>query len=196
MSIRYVIIGAAALLLAGCAGDPTINREAAVSLEPMAKPASLEAERKWTGSDTALEKLVSSEGGMMTWTQVEGPDAGCSWTNDGWFAPASKWSNCNGSGSATAQKEGNIWPLEVGKTESYDVKGQGDGSSWQTTRDCEVKAAVLVTIGEKELPVYEVACEDKWRVRTWYVSPELQQVVRFKNWHRQRGLQTDVTLVL
>lgn len=66
MSIRYVIIGAAALLLAGCAGDPTINREAAVSLEPMAKPASLQAERKWTGSETALEKLVSSEGGMTT----------------------------------------------------------------------------------------------------------------------------------
>src|SRR3546814_7995240 len=49
MSIRCAILSAAAILLAGCAGDPTIDREAAVTLEPMAKPASLPTELAWSG---------------------------------------------------------------------------------------------------------------------------------------------------
>jgi hypothetical protein len=183
-------------MLVGCASEAGINREAAVTLEPMPRPVSLPTELKWTGSDPAVEQLISTANGMATWKQVEGSEAGCTWTNDGWFAPASQWSDCDGSGSATAKKEGDIWPLEVGKTESYEVKGQDGSDSWQTTRTCIVKAAVLVTVGERELPAYEVACEDKWRVRTWYISPELQRAVRYKNWHKQRGLQSDVTLAL
>lgn len=49
MFIRYAFVGLGALVLAGCAGDSTVNREAAVSLEPMARPASLPADLKWSG---------------------------------------------------------------------------------------------------------------------------------------------------
>lgn len=134
---------------------------------------------------------------MATWTQVEGREPGCLWTNDGWFAPSSSWKGCDGpDGTQQAVKSGDIWPLEVGKSESYEVKGQDGKDSWQTTRTCTVKAAVLVTAGEKQLPAYQVVCDDKWQVRTWYVSPEVQQTVRFKRMHKKRGLETDVTLVL
>lgn len=197
MSIRYFILGAAALLLAGCAGDPTIDREAAVSLEPMAKPASLPAEMKWSGMGAGHDKLVSSEGGVVTWTQVEGKEAGCVWVDDGWFGPSTNWKGCAGAdGTQEIVKSGDIWPLEIGKTESYEVKGQDGTDSWQTTQTCTVKAAVLVTVGEKQLPAYEVVCDDSWRTRTYYVSPDLQQTVRFKNYHKRRGMLADVTLVL
>src|SRR3546814_20813480 len=91
MSIRCAILSAAAILLAGCAGDPTIDREAAVTLEPMAKPASLPTELAWSGLGGGSEKLVSMENGVATWTQVEGNEAGCGWVDDGWFAPTRSW---------------------------------------------------------------------------------------------------------
>src|SRR3546814_11859348 len=75
MSIRCAILSAAAILLAGSAGDPTIDREAAVTLEPMAKPASLPTELAWAGLGGGSEKLVSMENGVATWTQVEGNEA-------------------------------------------------------------------------------------------------------------------------
>ncbi|HEY9537885.1 MAG TPA: hypothetical protein VIS03_09860 [Kiloniellaceae bacterium] len=196
MSIRCAILSAAAILLAGCAGDPTIDREAAVTLEPMAKPASLPTELAWSGLGGGSEKLVSMENGVATWTQVEGNEAGCVWVDDGWFAPTSSWKGCtDADGTQEIVKSGDIWPLEIGKTESYKVKGQAGTDNWQSTHTCTVKAAVLVTVGEKQLPAYEVVCDDRWRVRTFYVSPELQRLVRYKNYHKKRGMQTDVSLV-
>lgn len=197
MKARYVVLSVIALALAACAGDPTINREAETMLEPMPKPAAPN-EITWAGTGiNGVQKVLSVDGEMVTWQRTEGENAGCQWTDDGWFAPSSTWSGCRSSdGQQEFTKTGNIWPLEVGKSEVYEVKGQNDSDSWQTTRNCTVKSAVLVTVGEKELPAYEVACEDKWTVQTWYVSPELKMPVRYKNWHKTRGLRSDVTAVL
>ncbi|MEQ9608656.1 MAG: hypothetical protein RLN99_13425 [Kiloniellaceae bacterium] len=197
MNRGYSVLFAAAWLLVGCANDPTIIRDTGTMLEPMPKPASLPQEITWSGKDAGVDKLISAEGDMVTWQQVEGSESGCTWTNDGWFAPTSSWKGCNSSdGTQQAVKTGDIWPLEIGKTETYQVTGKNASDSWQTTRTCEVKSVVLVTVAERDIPAYEVTCEDKWRVQTWYISPELQRVVRYKNWHNRRGLLTDVTLAL
>ena len=94
MNRGYSVLFAAAWLLVGCAGDPTIIRDTGTKLEPMPKPASLPQENTWTGVDGSVEKLVSAEGGMVTWQQVEGSTPGCTWTNDGWFAPSNGWKGC------------------------------------------------------------------------------------------------------
>src|SRR3546814_1016141 len=91
------------------------------------------------------------ENGVATWTQVEGNEAGCVWVDDGWFAPTSSWKGCtDADGTQEIVKSGDIWPLEIGKTESYKVKGQAGTDNWQSTHTCTVKAAVLVTVGEKQ----------------------------------------------
>jgi len=198
MTIRNAVVGISAVVLAGCAGDTGINREAGTMLEPMSKPATVPTEITWAGTGAnGVQKVLSVNGGMVTWQRTEGDHAGCQWTDDGWFAPSSTWSGCRtADGEQEFAKTGSIWPLEVGTSESYDVKGQNSSDSWQTTRNCTVKSAVLVTVGERELPAYEVACEDKWSVQTWYVSPELEMPVRYKNWNKKGGLRTDVTAVL
>src|SRR3546814_3864502 len=85
------------------------------------------------------------ENGVATWTQVEGNEAGCVWVDDGWFAPTSSWKGCtDADGTQEIVKSGDIWPLEIGKTESYKVKGQAGTDNWQSTHTCTVKAAVLV----------------------------------------------------
>lgn len=188
----------AGLLLAACASDPTIDREAAVTLEPMAKPASLPAESTWTGKGAGVIKLVANDGGKVSWAWASGSDEGCSWTDDGWFSPGTQWTNCNGgSGTQQISKEGDIWPLQIGSREVYDVQGKNNNNNtWETTRTCEVEDAVMIAIGERQLAAYEVVCTDSNSVRTWYVSPELQRVVRFRRVRQGRGVLWDITLQL
>jgi hypothetical protein len=201
-TLRLSLSAFCALALAACAGDPSINREAAVELAPMARPQAANLPKEVQGlnkGEAFTQKLIDIKGETITQMISDGAGAGCSWTADGWFAPAVNYSDCGGfTGSQEIQKTGDIWPLEVGKTESYQVNGKSsDGQeTWQTTRNCEVKSAVLVSLEDRQLPTYEVVCTDKWNTRTWYVSPELGQPVKYKRYSNSRGLLDDISLKL
>lgn len=192
-------LASVSLVVAACAGDPLVNREAAVALEPMAKPVSLPQEVSWTGNGAGVDKLVSNDGDKVSWMRVAGDEEGCTWSNDGWFSPTWEWKDCGGSGGdgqQQATKEGNIWPLKIGNKEVYEITGKNEKYEWQVTRTCEVKDAVLLTVAEAQHPTYEVVCSDKYAVRTWYISPELSKVIRYKRVNRKRGVLEDVTAQL
>lgn len=96
---------------------------------------------------------------------------GCTWTRPkGFYAPSIEWANCGGGdGSASVSLSGEIFPLQVGKSWSYEV----DGGNWRTSRDCEVEdtARVNTAIGEND--TFKIVCTDKWNTRTRYYSPKL-----------------------
>ena len=197
---RICILGVAAgsaMLLAACAGDPTVNREAQVELAPMAKPAPTAPLPYMDGDTKVMTELVSLQDDLATYKMIGGKDDGCSYSNKDWFGPSLTYENCGGeSGSQQYTKDGDIWPLAVGKTEKYAVKGSNGKDTWETTRRCEVRSTVAVVIGEKQLPSYEVVCTDKWNTRTWYVSPELGQTVKYKRYSNSRGVVADHVAVL
>ncbi len=198
--IRTLVPAAAGLVLGACAmTDESIDRQADVDLAPMPRPAEPLARSRGTnkGKPEAM-RLLSVDGARLTYAITEGPDQGCEWTGHGWFAPATAWRDCGGStGTQEIVRHGDIWPLRVGSGESYAVSGKdAAGERWQTTRECKVEAAVSVAIGEQRLPVYEVVCRDSWNTRTWYVSPLLQQAVKFRRWHHRRGLESDFVATL
>lgn len=197
---RIIVFAATAgsvALLAACAGDPTLNREAKVELEPMAKPLPVSSLPYMEGDTKVMTELISVQGDLATYKTIGGRDDGCSYVNKDWFGPSVTFENCGGeTGSQEYTKEGDIWPLEVGKTETYAVKGSNGDSTWQTTRKCEVKDTVMVVLGDKQLPTYEVVCTDKWNTRAWYVSPDLGQAIKYKRYKKDGALVADYVSVV
>ena len=111
---------------------------------------------------------------------------GCTWTRPKeFYAPSTEWANCGGrDGTASVSLSGEIFPLQVGKSWSYDV----DGGNWRTARDCEVEdaARVRTVIGENE--TFKIVCTDKWNTRTRYYAPKLGTSV-FLERHRRTKAQ-------
>lgn len=199
-----LISGGVCVVLMACATDESIDRETKVQLEPYSKIAEPTVGKEIHGLNKGkpqTTKVVAVKEGLITLTTTQGPVQGCTWTRgvgEGRFAPASSWKNCRNDSTGTQKftKSGNIWPLAVGKSESYEVTGSDQKNNWQTTRKCEVKAAVQVTVQEKKYPTYEVVCKDDWNVRTWYISPDLQRTVKFKSLHHKRGVDNDWVAIL
>ncbi len=83
---------------------------------------------------------------------------------------------------------GSIWPLQVGATVSYDFKGKNsNGDTWNGTRRCEVKEEARVTVPAGTYDTFYVICEDPFRSRHWYVSPELETAVLYWDRHKRRN---------
>lgn len=191
--VLSLIAGVSFLFLSACATDDSIDYETPLDLAPMAKVAEPSEVRGTNHGKPQLEEMVAKEGSLETWKISGGVLDGCRWTGEGWFSPALNWENCrNGStGSQTVTKSGEIWPLEIGKSVSYDTTGADQKYNWRNTRDCEVTAAVHVKLETQKIPAYEVVCKDKWNTRTWYVSPALKRTIKYKKKHRSRGLDDD-----
>lgn len=196
------VLAGAGLFLAACAVDESIDREASVQLEPMAilpVPGVGEEFHGLQKGEPETTKVVAMDGDTITLTNTEGPDKGCIWTRktgSDRFSPSVSWENCGGTGTQKYTKSGNIWPLTVGNSESYDVTGKDQKNSWNDTRKCEVKAAVMVSLQDKQYPTYEIVCSDNWSIRSWYVSPELQRSIKYKRVHKRRGVVSDWVAVL
>lgn len=191
----FAVAAAASVMVSACAGDPAIQREISVALAPMPKPAAVPADLTLTNRGEPYRvEVVAAEGDRVTRRVAQGRNAGCTYTNDGWFSPNSAFRNCGGSSGTNAfTKTGDIWPLKVGKTESYQIRSS-EGTL--DTRSCVVKAAVVVQLQEWRLPSYEVVCRSTWSTRIWYVSPELELPVRYRLFHNTDGLVDDVEVVL
>lgn len=196
---KLVFFTATAFMLAACASDKSIDKKAMIELPPMPKPATIAPEQHVLNKGSpAFYKVVGQDGEWLTWRVVEGRDPGCEWADDGWFSPSPAWKNCgrDTTGTQAIEKSGNIWPLAVGKSESYKVEGQDTKDTWHTTRTCEVTGTAMVTIAQSQYPTYEVVCQDSWNRRTWYVSPELKTWVKYKKVNKRRGLEDDMVMVM
>lgn len=124
---------------------------------------------------------------------------GCTYTqtNDNTFAPSVKFEGCSGNtGTQTIQsKSGELFPLKVGNTASWQITGQGDGNTWKTTRRCEVMETVSLTVPAGNFDAFNVICRDSWNTRTYFYAPEVGANVAFVRMHKNRGKQADSKLV-
>ncbi len=109
------------------------------------------------------------------------------------FAPDLAWRNCSwGSGSHTiTASKGQALPLKVGSKFQYSFKGKNDtGGAWESTRKCKVKKKYEVSVPMGDFDTFMLVCKDKWRTRTWWVSPEQQFWIAVKNAKNSGGSKT------
>ena len=132
-----------------------------------------------------VERVVRVDGLQATYLNGEG----CQWTRNSWsFAPILSWRNCpsvsDGFQRITAV-EGEIWPLRLGNRISYVWNGYDmSGRTWTGTRSCVVRDEVHVETITGTHKTYMVRCDDPWMQVTWYVSPELREVVMLRIYHK------------
>ena len=131
---------------------------------------------RWTAVDG---KGAQNSGTVLTvdaqYISRESSD-GCKWKlKINSFAPDVAWTDCNGSsGTQTSKRTGDsIFPLQVGKTESWEVSGTDtNGASWKSTRNCKVIGIANVTVPAGNFDTYHVRCEDRFRVREWFLRSD------------------------
>jgi hypothetical protein len=120
-------------------------------------------------------------------------DKGCSWILPREpFAPAAQWNNCgrHASGTQTATLDGEIWPLEVGKSWSYPLTGSNSkGDNWEGVRKCNVAGEAQVTVPAGTFDTFHVICSDEWNENQFYMSPDLKTNVLFQRRSFKRGVE-------
>ena len=151
-------------------------------LAPMEKPVTQVGDT-WNvvrkGEDI-VETAVALEGGVVSFESTDG----CKYKQLDWgFAPSLEWSDCSGWVDGTqkiTKSKGSPWPMQVKTKFEYSFTGEGDGTL-RGKRKCKVKKQVRVKVPAGEYDTFKLECKDKWSKRTWWISPELNQVVAFKN---------------
>ena len=185
-----VLVG---VILAGCQSATTSTSETPVtsSLAPMERPPLNEVASTvvWliNGTNEKTSELVTKTDESTSWKD----DNGCTYTipRTG-FAPVTKFENCEGTtGSQEVELvSGSPWPLSIGNTWSYDVKGNSaQGNTWKGTRRCTAEEETRVTVPMGTYDTFKVVCRDPWRIRTYYVSPEIGQAVIFVRYNPRRN---------
>ena len=189
MNRQFVgFFGLLSFMLVGCAGAPVEEMPVTAVLAPMPQP-KVGVGHTWTGLRNGKPhtyKIVADRGDAWDWVS----SGGCTFTmaKTG-FAPGMKWANCEADdGQQTSTLSGQIWPLVVGKKWSFTFKGTNARGSWNGIRNCEVESAVNIQTALGRTDTYKVVCRDKWNVRTFYVSPEVNEFV-FWEWHRKNKNQ-------
>jgi hypothetical protein len=136
--------------------------------------------------ETATSELVSIEGDLYNFES----STGATWTNyANPILPSPKWSGEDwGVGTQSIEEvEGALFPLEVGNTMSFYVVGKStkwpDG--WKDKRDCEVKAQERISVEAGDFDAFKVVCNDEWRARTYYFSPEVNDIVWYRSVHKK-----------
>ena len=175
-------------VLAGCA--PEVKTEAAsTALEPM-EARRFEVGDRWVyrvGDTEETETINAVDGDIYSGANAT---TGCEYTfHHAGFGPGPTFKNCNGSsGTQEVSRTGSIFPLTVGASESWDVSGKNTkGDTWNTTRSCEVEGTARVTVPAGTFDTYHVVCNDSWRVRERWVSPEIGSSVIRRDLHKRRG---------
>jgi hypothetical protein len=188
LNVTVAVAALTAGLLAACEA-PIETQPASATLAPMPKPPDPKAgdivvgERN--GERTTIE-VVSLDGSVMTATDSRG----CTYKRDlqySMFSPAIAWNaNCSSSAGQVEihSMKGEIWPLQVGKTWSYDADGQ-TSSQWTSDMTCSVKDTAFISVPAGSFDTYHVACSTKWYTKDFYVAPEAEIAVLVQQ--RPRG---------
>ena len=173
------VLGLAALVtLGGCA--PV--------LDPMAEPRRAVGDTEvWrTRTGTLTHTLVAMDGATMSYEIAEN---GCAYTGPkGGLLPWTQWSNCSGmpDGSQTVTViEGQIWPLEIGRTWRYRRTGSDEGGNeWNETALCKVLSQRRSNVGAGTYHTYRTICRSKTERIELYVAPAIGRSVL--TWHSLR----------
>lgn len=188
MNKFYAIPAFALLALSACVTTKVETQPVSSALAPMEQPGkNVGAVWKYQqGGEIKDSILVAMTETEDTWRESDG----CEYTQLGnGFAPSSRWTGCGTSdGTQQVTVDGSIWPLQVSAEVSYDFSGRNKfGDSWKGTRNCVVKEEVRVTVPAGTFDTFHVVCNDPWRSRDWYVSPELGTTVLYVQRHKQRN---------
>jgi len=106
---------------------------------------------------------------------------GCQYTQtDDIFEQSTQWSNCNGSGSAVVETLGNIWPLQVGNTVRYNIKGKHNGKSWGGTNTCKVVSAQNILLDTDRYDTFKVVCKRANKIKTYFMTAGIKQPLIYK----------------
>ncbi|MEM9781450.1 MAG: hypothetical protein AAF899_03145 [Pseudomonadota bacterium] len=183
---RYIIMALSGMLMTGCATNAPETQPTANALPPAPVPEVVigpYAEIQWADGSLDVLQISKSDGNLLSGSF----ESGCKWTafSDG-YGPSPSWEDCWGStGTNKLTREGVLFPLEIGKSERWEVEGRNtDGGTWKTVRRCEVAETVSVTVPAGTYDTYHVKCSDSWRSYSWYYSPELGHSVASVNTHR------------
>ncbi len=202
--IKLTALTGAALLLAACQSSPETTPDGKILLtevgppetpmEPMQVPKMAKAGKKITwyrkGEESVTEVTKIDEGSITLLNS-----AGCQWTNSVVpnnlhnLSPSLAWENCSGgsSGHAKVTIDGELFPVELGKTVVYTVKGTSTAGNWtgdwSDRRVCKVSDQMHIQTLSGEYDTWKIECKDKWNKRTFYISPELGHPVAFKRKH-------------
>jgi hypothetical protein len=167
--MRLVIVYACAVFTAlflqsADAGRAKIKKSKA-ELAPMSEPAPWKqgyTRVLLVNGKTEAMTLISRTPDSLTFRQ-----GGCEYTRreQTLFAPTTSWRDCSSpDGTRTYQTKGDVWPLVVGKTWSYEGKGENVNGEYDT---------------------YKVTCTSSPWTRTWYLSPELKTTVYYTRTHER-----------
>ncbi|MGM0586276.1 MAG: hypothetical protein ACQEUZ_16635 [Pseudomonadota bacterium] len=189
---RLAAAGALLLALSAC-GQQVETAEVASELPPAAAPdhgVGTTFTLVASDGDARTSEIVAREDGLVTMQSSEG----CLWTRhaDG-FGPSLRFENCGGStGTQDVEREGRLFPLEVGRTENWQAAGRTEaGETWRTERRCEVEGTARVSVPAGTFDTYHVVCEDDWNQWERWYAPELRASVIYKRRRKNRGGEGD-----
>lgn len=179
MAGLVAVLGLAALVtLGGCA--PV--------LDPMAEPRRTIGDTEvWrTRTGTLTHTLVAMDGAT---TSHEVAENSCTYSRPkGGLLPWTQWSNCRGmlDGSQTVTMiEGQIWPLDIGRTWRYRRAGSDEGGNeWDETALCKVLSQRRSNVGAGTYHTYRTICRSKTERIELYVAPTIGRNVL--TWHSLR----------
>lgn len=188
-------LGIAALSLAAlgaCAQQQVTEAPPTAALAPMTQPVGpdLGSVAVWmkNGESEYTVEIAEKTDDIMTFSHSNG----CVFTRPGrGFSPPIKFSNCGGDTDVVQTptlSSGTPWPLTVGNKWTYDYTGSNTkGSKWKGSRTCEVTGEAHVTPPIGAYDTFKVRCEDPWRIRTYYMAPELGRAVVIHRHHKRRN---------
>ena len=167
-----------------------------ISLAPMEKPVERQVGDRWVqlknGAETIETELVSETYATHTFRNTD--DCIVTRRKGTRFTPYVSWICPSGNGTNTVTKNGNPWPLEVGKEWSYDVNGKdGDGAQWSYELECEVEDTAIVESRLGVYNTYRVLCTHKWGTQTIYMAPSLGEQVYFLSQEGENVVTYEVT---
>jgi hypothetical protein len=186
ISKNLSLVGVALAVLAACA--PQVETETVTSeLAPLEWRTPVVGDTAiWqVGDEQRTHKVVAGENGVMSGASSDG----CTWASKYDFSPALEYANCNGyTGTQVISGEGSLFPMQVGATARWEIKGTNTtNGAYDNFRECTVKGTARVTVPAGTFDTYHVNCQERWRVRDFYVSPELQHSVIARNHHKGRN---------
>ena len=145
--------------------------------------------REYTREIVALEgnvATIATEGGKCrVKARLDGYARSLAWENCSWGA----W------GRQSVSRNGNMWPLKVGNTETWDYEGGTGSRTWSGTRSCEVKEAVKITVPAGSFDTWHVLCTERWWRNQFYFSPKLGTTIAIVRTPLGRGSFSHLKLV-
>ena len=170
-----------AIAISGCQTTEVQKAPAKAQLAP-AESRNYSVGDKWIWQKSDGSQQTNEIVGLAGPVATIQTSSGCSYkVHLGGFSPGLSWKNCSSSdGQHSVQRTGNIFPLELGKTERWKYNGQNTkGDTWSGVRKCVVKEAMNITVPAGNFDTYRVSCSEASARREYYFSPELKTTVAY-----------------